>query len=164
MIRPLEERDADAFIALRRRALADSPLVFAASPDDDFVSSPQAVRDGIARAPDWIIFGAFDPELAGTVGVMRDRHRKMSHKVHVWGMYVLPEKRRRGIASSLLTAAISHARSLDGISAIHLGVTSAGDDARRLYERAGFKVWGTQPDALRDGGQSVSEYHMVLIR
>jgi len=163
MIRPLEERDVDAFIALRRRALEQAPLVFAASPEDDFVSSPQAVRDGIARAPDWIIFGAFDPELSGTVGVMRDRHRKMLHKVHIWGMYVLPEKRRRGIASALLAAAIAHARSLSGISAIHLGVTSAGDDARRLYERAGFQVWGTQPDALRAGDRSVSEYHMVLI-
>ena len=164
MIRPLEERDAEVFVALRRRALTDSPLVFAASLEDDFVASPQAVRDGIARAPDWIIFGAFDTGLAGAVGVMRDRHRKMSHKVHVWGMYVVPEKRRRGIASALLAAALDHARALPGISAIHLGVTSAGDDARRLYERAGFRIWGTQPDALRAGDESVSEYHMVLIR
>ena len=96
---------------------------------------------------------------------MRSRHTTPAHCSHLRhkGMYVLPEKRRRGIASALLTAAISHARALPSVSAIHLGVTSAGEDARRLYERAGFKVWGTQPDALRAGGESVSEYHMVLI-
>ena len=34
--------------------------------------------------------------------------------------------------------------------------------ARRLYERAGFEIWGTEPEALRHDGQSVAEHHMAL--
>jgi RimJ/RimL family protein N-acetyltransferase len=34
--------------------------------------------------------------------------------------------------------------------------------AQRLYERAGFCIWGTEPDALSHDGQWVVEYHMAL--
>ncbi len=105
---------------------------------------------------------AFQPDLIGTVGLYRDRHVKASHKVHIWGMYVMPFHRRQGVAADLLQAALGHARSLPGVSWVHLGVTSAAPTARRLYERAGFEVWGIEPEALRHEGQAVVEHHMAL--
>ena len=39
-------------------------------------------------------------------------------------------------------------------------MTSDAPEARRLYERAGFVSWGTEPDALRHEGRSVSETNM----
>jgi len=41
-------------------------------------------------------------------------------------------------------------------------VTERAPEARRLYERAGFELWGTEPDALRHAGESVTEYHLAL--
>jgi secondary thiamine-phosphate synthase enzyme len=96
------------------------------------------------------------------VGLMRDRHVKASHKAQVWGMYVEPGRRGRGVGAGLLRAALQHAGTLAGVSSIHLSVTSAAVEARRLYERAGFEVWGTEPDALRHEGRAVVEYHMAL--
>jgi RimJ/RimL family protein N-acetyltransferase len=154
MIRELRDNDAEA--------LADSPLAFGASPTDDFVSSSEAVREQLRRAPDWAILGAFEHSLVGAVGLFRDRHLKSSHKVHLWGMYVVPSHRRRGIATELLQAALHQARVLPGVSWVHLSVSSAAPGARRLYERAGFHVWGTEPEALRYDGQAVVEYHMAL--
>ena len=61
-----------------------------------------------------------------------------------------------------MDATVDHARMLPGVSWLHLSVSSAADEARRLYERVGFRVWGTEPDALRDGGRSVVEHHMAL--
>lgn len=77
-------------------------------------------------------------------------------------MYVAARHRRRGIGRQLLEAAIQHARSLPGITAVRLSVSSAAPNAQRLYERFGFRLWGTEPDSLRHNGQSVIEYHMVL--
>jgi RimJ/RimL family protein N-acetyltransferase len=162
MIRELRDADVEAYVELRRRALLDSPLAFAASPGDDFVSSPDRVRQQLQTGADWVIFGAFRPDLVGTVGLFRGRHPKAFHKAHLWGMYVEPVHRRRGVAAGLLDAVIRHARSLPGVASIHLGVTAAASEARRLYERAGFRVWGTEPDALRHEGWSVDEHHMVL--
>ena len=116
----------------------------------------------LRRAPEFVIIGAFENHLIGAVGVYRDRHLKSSHKTHLWGMYVVPRHRRQGVATGLLDAAIRHARALPGVSWIHLSVTSAAPAAQRLYERAGFRVWGTEPDALSHDGQSVVEYHLAL--
>ena len=162
MIRLLREEDAQAYVKLRREALLDAPLVFASSPADDLSSDPEAVRAELRRAPEFVIIGAFEDHLIGAVGVYRDRHLKSSHKTHLWGMYVVPSHRRQGVATDLLDAAIRHARALPGVCWIHLSVTSAAPAAQRLYERAGFRVWGAEPDALSHDGQSVVEYHMAL--
>lgn len=162
MIRELRDDDAEAYVALRREALLDSPLAFASSPADDFASSPDSVREQLRRAPESVIIGAFRNHLVGTVGLYRDRHLKSSHKAHLWGMYVTPVHRGHGIASDLLEAALRHARALSGVSSLHLSVSSAAPVAQRLYERAGFQIWGTEPDALKHEGRTVVEYHMAL--
>jgi len=160
MIRALVEADFHAWLALRRRSLLEEPLSFGASPADDVPA--EALRASLERAPDWMLFGAFEEALIGAAGLLRDRHLKGAHKMHLWGMYVAPEHRGRGLGGALLEACIRHARVVDGVTAIHLGVTSAAAAARRLYERAGFRVWGTQPDALRWEGHAVDEHHMAL--
>ena len=161
-IRQLQDGDAEAFLELRRAALRDAPLAFTSSPEDDLVSTLEVFSERIADAPETVILGAFVERLVGVAGLYREPHLKASHKAHLWGMYVLPEHRGRGIGAGLLEALVSHARSLAGISSVHLSVTSAAPEARRMYERAGFRVWGTEPDSLRLDGQAVVEHHMVL--
>jgi ribosomal protein S18 acetylase RimI-like enzyme len=150
-IRQLNERDAAQYAQVRRESLLESPLSFGASPATD-----------AARSVDGVI-GAFEEErLVGMVGLLPGRHEKTQHKLHLWGMYVLPAFRGRGIGAELLDAALHHARSFAEVSWVQLAVTSAAPAARHLYERAGFEVWGIEPDALRHGGESVVEYHMAL--
>lgn len=161
-IRELREQDAESYAVLRREALLAAPLAFAASPADDVAASVEAIRETIRRAPEAVILGAFRDGLVGALGVARDRHHKASHKVHVWGTYVAPRHRRQGLASALLEAALRHARALPGIAWVHLSVSSAAPEARRLYERAGFRIWGTEPDALRHEGRILDEHHMAL--
>lgn len=162
MIRRLEEADAPALAALRRASLLDVPLTFASSPDDDFAADIADVRAHLRGAPDRFVAGAFAPGLVGMAGLYRDRHRKALHKAHLWGMYVMPAERGHGLGEALLRATLDHARALSGVTRVHLSVSSAAPAARRLYERAGFEVWATEPDALRHNGESVTDYHMVL--
>lgn len=162
MIRELRDGDIEAYVELRREALRASPLAFAASPDDDLVSSVEAVREQLRHAPESTILGAFRPGLVGAVGLYRDRHVKSSHKMHLWGMYVDPGHRRQGVGTELLEAALRHAAALPGVSWVHLAVSSAAPEARRLYERAGFCLWGTEPEAIRHRGRAAVEHHMAL--
>jgi ribosomal protein S18 acetylase RimI-like enzyme len=162
MIRQLEVGDADAYLRLRREALRDSPLAFVSSADDDLVSSAEAAREQLRKAPDSVLLGAFEPDLIGAVGLYRDRHIKAAHKAHLWGMYVSPTFRRRGIAAGLLRAAVDYARSMPGVSWVQLSVSDAAPEARRLYERAGFETWGEERDALRHGGAAAGQHHMAL--
>jgi RimJ/RimL family protein N-acetyltransferase len=77
-------------------------------------------------------------------------------------MYVSPQWRGQGTGTRLLAAALAHARNLAGVRAVHISVTEAAPAAQRLYERAGFRVWGTEPDSIQVGEQLLSEYHMIL--
>jgi ribosomal protein S18 acetylase RimI-like enzyme len=162
MIRQLQEDDAQPYADLRREALLDSPLAFTASPKDDLAASVENVREQLRRAADSVIIGAFREDLVGAVGLYRDHHVKTAHKAHLWGMYVTPDHRRQGLGADLLDAALQHARSLTGVAWVQLCVSSAAPEAQRLYERAGFQVWGVEPDAVRHEDQAVVEYHMAL--
>jgi tRNA (adenine37-N6)-methyltransferase len=160
-IRRLAPPDAEAFLALRREALVREPLAFAASPSDDVALAPEHVRASLASATQATL-GVFAPGLVGVVGVARGRHEKASHKAQVFGLYVVPGARRRGLGARLVHAALEFARGLPGVSAVHLSVSEPCAAALALYEGLGFATWATEPDALRVGGRSVGLRHMVL--
>jgi ribosomal protein S18 acetylase RimI-like enzyme len=160
-VRRLVPDDTEAFIRLRREALDLEPSAFLASPDDDRALDPAFVREAFSSASR-ATFGAFAPELVGIVGIGRESHRKAAHKAYVWGLYVRPARRRSDVGRSLMLAALRFARELEGVSHVHLGVAERNAPALRLYESLGFVAWGKEPDALRIGGELVTEYHMVL--
>jgi len=154
--------DAPALFKLRRESLLTEPHAFLASPEDDLASSEEAVRAMLTRAPEAVVFGARAQGLVGLVGLHRGSARKAAHKANLWGLYVTAAWRGHGVGAQLVQAAVAHARTLPGVRAVRLGVSESAPGARRLYERAGFIPWGTEPDALRCAGRSFAECHMEL--
>jgi len=158
-IRRLGVCDAPALIALRRTALAAEPLAFAASPADDVGLVAAAVERFLA---DQAVFGAFDGDaLIAMIGVVRAAKVKQRHRATVWGTFVLPAARGRGVGAALVAAVVAEARAW-GLAQLVLSVTDAAPAARRLYERAGFRAWGREPRALEWDGRIVAEDHLVL--
>jgi ribosomal protein S18 acetylase RimI-like enzyme len=131
MIRRLYPEDVLDFARLRRQYLVDAPLAFASSPESD-PATLDALHEILDNYPESVLFGAFDPGLVGAVAFYRDPQLKARHKGHIWGLYVSPSHRGRGLGSTLLEAAIAHARDLE-IEWVHLSVTSASPQARRMY-------------------------------
>ena len=162
IIRKLTPEDAEAFVALRHEMLTDNPLAFGSSPEDDRVGDVGKVREILGGGAHHVIFGAFAPDLAGCVGVACASQRKAAHIAMVWGMYVSPRQRRKGIARRLLDSAIAHARTQEGVRQVQLGVSDVTPGARALYEAAGFVRWGTEPRATQYEGRFVDEHHLVL--
>jgi GNAT superfamily N-acetyltransferase len=161
-IRRLCPEDVVSLIALRREALENHPLAFAASIEDDRGLSPEFVGTVLADH-EQAVFGHFEgTRLTGMVGVLRGAGVKRRHKAQVWGMYVAPLARQQGVGRALLDAAIAQARSWPGVSQVHLSVTDPAVAARRLYEAAGFRSWGREPRALQWEGRCVDEFHLVL--
>jgi len=161
-IRRLGVEDAAALVTLRREALETDPLAFAASVEDDLGLSLDFVRGSLAGVEEQAVFGGFDGvDLAGMVGVVRASKVKQRHAGIIWGMYVTPGARGRGVGRALLDAAVEQARSW-GLEQVQLGVTEAAVAAKRMYESAGFRSWGRQPRALHWQGRFVDEDHMVL--
>ena len=110
------------------------------------------------------MLGAFAPELAGVVGVFRERPRKAAHKARLWGLYVRPEFRRLGLGLILVRQAIEFARSLEGVSILELcGQREGRRRRRRSTSDSASESGASRPAALRVGGEKiVAERHMRL--
>jgi ribosomal protein S18 acetylase RimI-like enzyme len=146
---------------IRRQALEREPFAFGSSPGEDFAQSPEQV-DALLSDSHTAVFGAFDPDLVGIVGVRRLTRRKTRHKAEIWGMYLRHEHRGRGLGRGLMEAAIGFAREQDGVRLLQLAVTEKAVAAARLYEKLGFVVWGLEPAALHVDGIDLAEIYMVL--
>ncbi len=119
-------------------------------------------QSGWSAKPDRCVLGAWlESDLVGIVGLQRERIRKLSHKAYIWGMYVAPAARRRGMGGRLLAHALTRAASMPGVRQINLGVNAANAEAVALYEAAGFTAFGVERGFMLLDGRLHDEIHMV---
>ena len=161
-IRPLIDEDAEAFKALRLKAIQDVPTAIWPTHDEESGRTLEETRNRIRTTDHQIVFGAFaGPELIGIAGLRREPLAQVAHKAVLWGVFVDPAHRRGGIAGRLLDAAIAHARGARVLQ-IHLCVNAENPRAQALYRDAGFETFGVEPRAMRVGDRFYDEEHMAL--
>lgn len=164
MIRALELEDADAFRAIRLEGLQESPAAFSASFEDEVRYTPNEFLRCIRPVDQTWILGAFSSTgaLMGCIGWFREQGTKTSHKSTIWGMYVTPDHRRKGVGRSLVSEAINRAKRVTGIRQIQLCVALRNKFAAKLYQEAGFKRAGVRPESLFVEGRYIDEEHYIL--
>ena len=107
------------------------------------------------------VFGAFDAgRLVGVAGLSFERRTRTRHKATLFGMFVDADFRGRGIAAALVRAVLEEARATPGVEVVQLTVTATNEAALRLYERCGFRAFGTEPLAVRIGADFLAKTHM----
>lgn len=159
LVRMLGPADATLYRALRLRALREHPDAFTSSYAEDRDQPVEAAAQRLAAHPFW---GAYQhAELYGFVGLERELRAKNRHKATVMGMYVAPEVAGQGVGRALLDALVRHARA-NGVESLVLTVTEGNARARRLYDAAGFRSFGVEPDAVRVEGRAFAKNHMHL--
>jgi GNAT superfamily N-acetyltransferase len=162
-VRQLDANDIEAFQAFRREGLLSHPLAFGASPEDEEGLNKEFIVSSFNTPERSAVFGAFaDRQMVGVVAVRRHGARKAHHRAQVWGMFVAPAARGRGLGRLLLATAVEQARAWSGIIQVQLSVADAAPEARHLYETFGFRIWGREPRALQWADRFADEYHLVL--
>lgn len=108
--------------------------------------------------------GAFDETnlLVGIVAFVRETSLKTSHRGNVYGMFVAPEFRWKGLGNSLLIELIKKGKKLQWFGTNKFNVVSENETAKRLYNSLGFQVYGVEQNALKFNGQYFDEYLIVL--
>ena len=159
LVRRLAPADAPLLRSLRLRALREHPDAYTSSHEEE---AALPVAASAARLAEQAFWGAWrGSELYGFVGLQREPRAKNAHKATVVAMYVAPEAVGQGVGRALLEALLAHARA-EGLQSLVLTVTEGNAPALRLYQRAGFRSFGVEPDAVRVGGRSFAKNHMHL--
>jgi ribosomal protein S18 acetylase RimI-like enzyme len=164
-LRLLTEHDAEAWWRLRREALENDPYSFAEAAEDHrkmtLESAKERLRSGSSDRN--FIVGMFEErKLTGMAGFYRYQPGNFRHKGHIWGVYVTPDSRRKGIAHALLAEIIRRAKAISGIEQINLVVSATQAPAKHLYSSLGFRTYGTECRSLKIGADYVDDELMAL--
>lgn len=161
-IRRLGAADVDRFKAMRVDAATESPASVKPTPEEEFERSIDEFQKKLAWDTHNFILGAFDgDQLVGIAGLRRDRGKKIHHTAILWGIYVTPSYRARGIAKSLVKAILDIAAGIAEITQIKLSVHTRNAPARRLYTLIGFETCGFERNVIRIGEESFDEELMM---
>ncbi len=140
---------------LRLRALQTDPQAFSepysrpvAWPDEKWQQRLQTANEGKTTN---ILFARLDGKLVGMVGFYRDENDFANHSAQIWGVYVDPEQRGKGIAKSLFSAILEKLTSNPDINLVKLEVNTDQESAKKLYASFGFVAICDRQLLLGDG-------------
>lgn len=102
--------------------------------------------------------------LVGVVSFQRDgqTREKLRHKGLLFRMYVSAEHVSQGFGRQLLDEVIRRVREQTNVEQINLTVVATNFQAKRLYEKAGFRSFARELNAFKDGDLYNDEEQMVL--
>jgi ribosomal protein S18 acetylase RimI-like enzyme len=108
-----------------------------------------------------LVLGAFEgTELVAVVGLSFEQREKVRHKAALFGTYVRPPWRARGLGRQLVQSALTHARQRASVKLVQLTVTETNAPAVALYESCGFLRFGVEPLAVAVGSEYVTKLHL----
>jgi len=156
-IRRLGEADAADYRAIRLAALQGAPEAFGSTYAVEAARPLSAFAERLAAST---VVGAYaGRDIVGLAGFKRDDGEKHRHKGFVWGLYVRPDLRRRGLAALLMRRLLAEAAQT--AEQVTLTVARGNDSALTLYKKLGFAVYGVEPRALRNASGYCDEILMV---
>ncbi len=150
LIQQLTASNLAEYKRLRLLGLEEWPEAFGESVSDFSAESDAEVADRLSShgRGDFVLGCFLEGSLVGVVGFFTHKFEKMSHKGTIWGMYVKPDHRRKGIGRALLQAAIEKAGTIPKIKQIDLTVVSSNAGPNKLYLSEGFEITGTERSAM----------------
>jgi ribosomal protein S18 acetylase RimI-like enzyme len=156
---PFNLSNVEEFRSIRLEALQREPEAFGTTYDQEVRRS---IADFSERLATSTIFGAFIArDVVGMAGFRQGTGQKDRHKAFVFGVYVRPEVRRRGVGTALMEALLRSASEV--VEQLTLTVVVGNDAAIALYRRFEFQIYGVEPRALKHNSQYWDELLMARV-
>lgn len=157
-VRRLFPDDFEIWKEIRLEGVKNHPTSFGGSFEEESLRSDEKWRSSLLASN---IFGAFIQEkIVGCLGYYICDGQKMKHRANVFGMYIRPEARGKGVGKILLSHVHDHAK--HSVMQLHLTVLTTNFAAINLYLKCGFVIYGTEPRSLKVDGTFYDEYMMVM--
>jgi ribosomal protein S18 acetylase RimI-like enzyme len=158
-IKKLHEDNWREWRTIRLRCLKNDPDLFGRSYEDEESQPEENIRKYFH---DGFIVGAFDDNnlLKGIAGTIINKGDRRQHKAIVWGVYVDPECRERGVFKNLMRGLIENLPPF--VEQLLLDVSVNNKIAIDAYKKIGFSIFGTEPRARKIGSAYHDEHMMIL--
>ncbi len=162
--RRLTADDAAAFRRVRLEGLQNFPEAFVADFRTDAARPLSYFAAQLKDLPNNFVIGAFaEDALIGIGGFVCDERTNLRHKGMIWGMYVVPGHRGKGVGWRIVKELIATAAvTASHMEQINIIVAAVNTRARDLYLSMGFQTWGRERHAMLIDGNYYDGEHMVL--
>ncbi|WP_208347245.1 GNAT family N-acetyltransferase [Pseudaestuariivita rosea] len=158
--RVLTADDLAAWRAFRIEALRERPDAFLTTLEQEQARSDQ---DVLAKLNSDALHGAFDGDvLAGALSIDRMQGDSFHHRAWIHALYVRPAYQGSGLAQTLMTYAVDHAKTL-GILQLELYVAADNARAVRFYEKQGFTQQGRLARAVYRNSIFEDDLHYIRL-
>ena len=148
-VRKLSQDRWKDYRALRLEALGTDPSAFGSSVDEEKSLPEEEWR----RRIESVLFAMSGDEPVGLISYVFSRRVKTRHVASIFGVYVRPEHRGKGLGRALLNSALAEIRKKRTIVKVQLSVNPSFRPAVRLYRKAGFTVTGRSRNELKVEGK-----------
>ena len=149
---------------LRLEALKNEPSSFGSSYEDSLKLPDNTWREQLQKSQDEdsnvMFFAKDDNHPIGMIGAFWKNKEKTKHIGNIFGVYVDPKYRSKGIGKLLMEAILNKLNNMPQIEKIKLSVVTQQTSALKLYEKYGFKSIGKCIRELKVGDNYYDEYLM----
>lgn len=149
----LSESRWNEFRQFRIESLKIEPEAFGSSAEEEESYEPEIWKERIHN----VIFATQTDRIVGMLSCVIRNRVKTRHIADIFGVFVLPAFRRRGIANRLLSEAISYIEEHPEVTKIQLTVNSDQLPAVGLYSKNGFMPVGQLKAELKIGNMFYDE-------
>lgn len=165
-VRPVARSEGGLLRTVRLAALADCPSAFLET-HAEVLADPLEMWEARAAAStgegDALIVLALEgDEAVGMAGIAREIGQRRRHRAALWGVWVAPSHRGRGVGRRLVDACLEWARE-NHVRAVYLEVVDGEDPTRSLYGRLGFIRREVDPYGAYVDGRDVALERLVLV-
>lgn len=148
----LTDDDWRIYSQVRLKALQTDPKVFGSSYEIESGQTEEAWRTQL-QADDGAVFLLFDGELPiGITGVAVDRNDSTKRTAILWGSWLEPEYRGKGLSHLMYQARIDWAKTHPGIERIIVSHRASNVASGRANQKHGFQFTHRTEKTWRDGG------------
>lgn len=165
-VRSIQADEGELLRDVRLAALRGAPAAFletfdevAADPDDVWALRAAA---STGEGDQLIMVALNEGRPVGMAGIAREIGQRRRHRATLWGVWLDPAHRGRGVGRQMVSTALDWARERE-VRAVYLEVVENEDPSWSLYGRLGFVRREVDPFGAHFDGHDVALEHLVLV-